>query len=121
MKPNGNVRWQVLSLIFFATTINYIDRQVIGILKPFIADDLGWSEADYGYIVTAFQVAYAIGLISMGRFIDKFGTRIGYDWAILIWSIAGMVHATARSVTGISKNACGRGVFVWLPGYEQIA
>ena len=102
LKPNGNIRWQVLSLIFFATTINYIDRQVIGILKPFIADDLGWSEADYGYIVTAFQIAYAIGLISMGRFIDKFGTRIGYVWAILVWSIAGMAHAAARSVTGFA-------------------
>lgn len=102
LKPNGNVRWQVLSLIFFATTINYIDRQVIGILKPFIAEDLGWSEADYGYIVTAFQIAYAIGLLSMGRFVDKFGTRIGYVWAILVWSIAGMAHAAARSVTGFA-------------------
>jgi len=111
LKPSGNFRWQILSLIFFATTINYIDRQVIGILKPFIADDLGWSEADYGYIVTAFQIAYALGLISMGRFIDKFGTRIGYVWAILVWSIAGMAHAAARSVTGfaISRFALGIG------------
>ncbi len=111
LKSSGNFRWQILSLIFFATTINYIDRQVIGILKPFIADDLGWSEADYGYIVTAFQIAYALGLLSMGRFIDKFGTRIGYVWAILIWSIAGMAHAAARSVMGfaISRFALGIG------------
>lgn len=102
MKPNGKIRWQILTLIFFATTINYIDRQVIGILKPFIADDLGWSEEDYGYIVTAFQIAYAIGLITTGRFLDKYGTRIGYSWAIIVWSIAGMAHAAARSVTGFA-------------------
>ena len=70
-----NYRWRIVALLFFATTINYIDRQVIGILKPFIADDLGWGEADYGYIVTAFQIAYAIGLLSTGRFLDKYGTR----------------------------------------------
>ena len=102
MNSKGKIRWEILSLIFFATTINYIDRQVIGILKPFIADDLGWDEADYGYIVMAFQVAYAIGLVTTGRFIDKFGTRMGYLWAILVWSIAGMAHAAARSVTGFA-------------------
>ena len=102
MKPNGKIRWQILTLIFFATTINYIDRQVIGILKPFIADDLGWDETDYGYIVTAFQIAYAIGLLTTGRLLDKFGTRIGYTWAIVVWSIAGIAHAAARSVTGFA-------------------
>jgi ACS family hexuronate transporter-like MFS transporter len=102
MKPIGKLRWKILSLLFFATTINYIDRQVIGILKPFIAEDLGWSEADYGYIVTAFQIAYAIGLVSMGHLIDKFGTRMGYVWAILVWSIAGMAHAAARTVSGFA-------------------
>ena len=101
-KPQGNVRWQILTLLFFATTINYIDRQVIGILKPFIADDLGWDEADYGYIVTAFQIAYAIGLLTMGRLIDKYGTRIGYVWAIVVWSLAGIGHAAARSVFGFA-------------------
>jgi len=102
MKPNGKIRWQILTLIFFATTINYIDRQVIGILKPFIADDLGWDEADYGYIVTAFQIAYAIGLLTTGHLLDKFGTRIGYTWSIIVWSIAGMAHAAASSVTGFA-------------------
>jgi MFS transporter, ACS family, hexuronate transporter len=97
-----NYRWRILSLLFFATTINYIDRQVIGLLKPYISGELGWSEADYGYIVTAFQVAYAIGLITTGRFLDKFGTRIGYIWAIIIWSIAGMAHAAARGVVGFA-------------------
>ena len=102
MNKVGKYRWRILVLLFFATTINYIDRQIIGILKPFIAADLGWSEADYGYIVTAFQVAYAIGLITTGRILDKFGTRIGYLWSIIIWSIAGMAHAAARGVVSFS-------------------
>ena len=100
--PTGKTRWQILTLLFFATTINYIDRQVIGILKPYIAGDLNWSEADYGYIVTAFQIAYAIGLVTTGWFLDKFGTKIGYVWAIVVWSIAGVLHAAARSVTSFA-------------------
>jgi ACS family hexuronate transporter-like MFS transporter len=98
-----NYRWRILALLFFATTINYIDRQVIGLLKPFISKELGWNEADYGYIVTSFQVAYAIGLITTGRFLDKFGTRIGYIWAIIIWSVAGMAHSAARGVVGFAS------------------
>ncbi|MFC2126096.1 MFS transporter [Bacteroidota bacterium] len=98
----GNYRWRILVLIFFATTINYIDRQVIGILKPFIADDLGWTEAGYGYIVTAFQVAYAVGLLLAGRILDKIGTKTGYTIAIIAWSLAGMAHAAARSVFSFS-------------------
>jgi ACS family hexuronate transporter-like MFS transporter len=98
MPKQGNYRWRILLLLFFATTINYIDRQVIGILKPFIASDMEWSEADYGYIVSAFQIAYAIGLLLTGRFLDKLGTRIGYLWAVVIWSFAGMAHALAKGV-----------------------
>jgi len=98
MLKTGNYRWRILLLLFFATTINYIDRQVIGILKPFIASDLNWSEADYGYIVSAFQIAYAIGLLLTGRFLDKLGTRIGYLWAVVVWSFAGMAHALAKGV-----------------------
>jgi MFS transporter, ACS family, hexuronate transporter len=97
---SGNLRWQIVALLFFATTVNYIDRQIIGILKPYIAKDLGWNESDYGYIVTAFQVAYAIGLLTTGRILDKFGTRIGYLLSISVWSIAGMAHAAARGVVG---------------------
>ncbi|WP_185154500.1 MFS transporter [Fulvivirga sp. M361] len=121
-----------MTLIFFATTINYIDRQIIGILKPFIANDLSWDEADYGYIVTAFQIAYAIGLVTTGRFIDKYGTRIGYVWAIVVWSIAGMAHAAARSVfsfaavrfvLGIGESAnfpaAVKGVAEWFPKKER--
>jgi len=100
MKSEGSYRWRILALLFFATTINYIDRQVIGILAPYISEELGWSEVDYGYIVTAFQVAYGIGLVTMGRLLDRIGTRIGYSLSITIWSIAGMAHALARSVFG---------------------
>ena len=127
-----NYRWRIVALLFFATTINYIDRQVIGILKPFIAEDLGWSEADYGYIVTAFQIAYAIGLVTTGRFLDRFGTRIGYLWAIIVWSIAGMAHAAARGVAsfaaarfilGIGESAnfpaAVKSVAEWFPKKER--
>ena len=96
----SNVRWTVVALIFFATTINYIDRQVIGLLKPYIQDDLGWSEAEYGYIVTAFQVAYGIGMLVCGRMLDKFGSKIGYSIAIVVLSLGALMHAAVRSVTG---------------------
>lgn len=128
----GNYRWRILALLFFATTINYIDRQIIGILKPFIAGDLGWSEADYGYIVTAFQLAYAIGLLTTGRILDKYGTRIGYLWAIVVWSFAGMAHALARGVgsfalarfvLGIGESAnfpaAVKAVAEWFPKKER--
>lgn len=97
-----NYRWRIVALLFFATTINYVDRQVIGILKPYISKDLGWTEIDYGYIVMTFQVAYGIGMVTTGRFLDKFGTRIGYTLAICLWSIAGIAHAATRSVLAFS-------------------
>ena len=94
----GNYRWQMLALLFFATTINYIDRQVIGILKPYIATELGWNETDYGLIITAFQLAYAIGLLTTGRFLDRVGTRLGYIGAMIVWSLAAIAHAAASGV-----------------------
>ena len=96
----GHYRWRIIALLFFATTINYIDRQVLGMLKPIITDDIHISEADYGYIVSAFQAAYAIGLLFIGRVIDKFGTRISYAVAIVVWSLAGCFHAAARGPLG---------------------
>lgn len=96
----GNYRWTVVALLFFATTINYIDRQVLGMLKPVIADEIHLSEAAYGYIVSAFQAAYAIGLLVVGRLIDRFGTRLSYALAIALWSIAGCFHAAARGAVG---------------------
>jgi len=98
----NNFRWVIVFLLFLATSINYIDRQVIGILKPFISADLNWSEQDYGYIITAFQISYAIGLLLTGAFLDKLGTRLGYVSAVGVWSIAGIAHSMASSVLGFT-------------------
>jgi len=94
-----NYRWIIVTLIFLATTINYIDRQIIGLLKPLLEVEFNWSETDFAHIVMAFTAAYAIGLLVIGRLIDKIGTRIGYALIICMWSIAGMLHALARSAT----------------------
>jgi ACS family hexuronate transporter-like MFS transporter len=110
----GTFRWRIVALLFFSTTINYIDRQVIGILKPYIAKDLGWNEVHYGYIITAFTIAYALGLLVTGRLLDKFGSKIGYSAAIVVWSIAGIGHAFARSIVGF-------GMFRALLGFGESA
>ena len=91
----GRFRWTICGLLFFAATINYIDRQVIGILKPTLQAEFGWSEIDYGDIVFAFQLAYGIGLLAAGRMIDWLGARTGFAVAIVIWSVAAMAHAEA--------------------------
>ena len=98
--PGGRYRWRICAMLLAATTINYIDRQVLGVLAPFLQETFSWSEIDYGYIVTAFQAAYAIGLLCAGAVIDRLGTRIGYAIAIAIWSVAAMSHALAASVVG---------------------
>jgi MFS transporter, ACS family, hexuronate transporter len=103
-------RWLIVSLLFFATTINYIDRQIIGLLKPILEKEFNWTETDYAHIVMAFTAAYAIGLLLAGRLIDRTGTRIGYTVSIIIWSIAGMFHALARSVTGFAIARIGLGL-----------
>jgi len=98
--PAGHYRWVICALLFFATTINYMDRQVIGILAPYLQRIIGWNDIQYGYIVTAFQAAYALGLLVMGGLIDRVGTRIGYAIAIALWSLSAMGHALANSVWG---------------------
>lgn len=109
--PAGRYRWRVCALLLAATTINYVDRQVLGVLAPFLQDEIGWTEIEYGYIVMAFQAAYAIGLLCAGAVIDRFGTRIGYALAISIWSLAAMGHALAASVIGfiVARFALGLG------------
>src|ERR1044071_891456 len=84
----GRVRWTICGLLFLAATINYIDRQVIGILKPTLQAQFGWTEIDYGDIVFAFQAAYAIGFIFAGRLMDRIGTKLGFALALLLWSVA---------------------------------
>ena len=106
----GKYRWTICTLIFFATTINYLDRQVIGILKPVLKDDLGIGEAEYSYIVMAFQFAYAAGMILAGRVIDKVGTKIGYALSLFLWSVAAIAHAFARGPLGFGIARAGLGL-----------
>jgi ACS family hexuronate transporter-like MFS transporter len=91
----GRRRWQICALLFFAATVNYIDRQVIGILKPTLQNEFTWTEVDYGWIVFSFQTAYAIGLFFVGRLIDRVGTKIGFALSVTVWSIAAVGHAFA--------------------------
>jgi len=98
----GHYRWVICALLFFAATINYIDRQVIGILKPTLQTEIGWTEVEYSWIVFSFQAAYALGLLLVGRLMDGLGTRKGFSIALIFWSIAAMGHALARSVMGFS-------------------
>jgi MFS transporter, ACS family, hexuronate transporter len=95
VKRVGHYRWVICALLFFAATINYIDRQVLGILKPTLQAEFGWSETDYGWIVFSFQTAYALGLLFVGRLMDRFGTKKGFALSITVWSLAAMAHAWA--------------------------
>ena len=107
----GNVRWTVCAMLFAATSINYMDRQVISILKPTLEHSIGMTELDYGYIVDAFQVAYAVGLLIAGRLVDKIGTRIGYMVVMATWSLSAMGHALANTVLefGVARFCLGIG------------
>jgi ACS family hexuronate transporter-like MFS transporter len=96
----GSFRWTICALLFFATTVNYADRQILGILAPTLQKEIGWSEAEYGLIVTAFQTAYALGLIGIGRFIDLVGTRLGYSLTLAWWSLATVAHGFVSTVFG---------------------
>ncbi|HEX6101183.1 MAG TPA: MFS transporter [Thermoanaerobaculia bacterium] len=99
-QKRGHVRWVVCTLLFFATTINYIDRQILGILAPTLQKEIGWNEIQYANIVTAFYAAYAIGLLIVGRVLDRIGTKVGYAASIVWWSIAAMATALARTPFG---------------------
>jgi MFS transporter, ACS family, aldohexuronate transporter len=98
----GRYRWVICALLFFAATVNYIDRQVLGILKPTLQADIGWNEVEYSWIVFSFQSAYALGLLLVGRLMDWLGTRKGFSIAIVFWSLAAMGHALASSVMGFA-------------------
>lgn len=106
-----NYRWTVVVLLFFATTINYLDRQVIGLLKPTLEKQFNWSEKDYSDIVMAFQAAYAVGLLAVGAFIDKLGTKLGYSLSLIVWSVAAMAHALVKGTFGfgVVRAALGAG------------
>lgn len=91
----GKYRWTICALLFFATTINYLDRQVLSLLKPMLEEEFGWSNSDYANIASVFQFTYAISMLFAGRIIDKLGTKRGFSWAIIIWSIGAVIHAAA--------------------------
>lgn len=97
-----NYRWRIVALMFFATTINYLDRQVIGLLKPTLEAEFHWTETDYSRIVMAFQAAYAFSLLAFGAIIDRIGTKLGYTISIIVWSVAAMLHALAKSTAGFA-------------------
>ena len=105
-----NYRWVIVILLFTATTINYLDRQIIGLLKPILEVEFTWTETDFARIVIAFTAAYAVGLLVFGWFIDKVGTKIGYSVTIIWWSVAGMLHALARSAFGFGVARVGLGL-----------
>jgi MFS transporter, ACS family, hexuronate transporter len=98
--PKGRYRWVICALLFFATTINYVDRGVLGVLAPSLQKEIGWTDTQYGDINAAFSLAYAIGFLVLGRFIDRVGTRAGYAIALVAWSLAAAGHALARSAFG---------------------
>lgn len=106
----GRHRWVVVGLLFAATAINYVDRQMIGVLKPTLSEEFGWSESDYATIVFWFQVAYAIGYISFGRVVDRVGARLGYSIAIVIWTISHMAHGLASGVASFAAARFGLGI-----------
>jgi ACS family hexuronate transporter-like MFS transporter len=108
---SGYFRWIICALLLFGTTKNYMDRNVLGVLNKTLQHDLGWSEIDYSNLVVAFQFAYAMGMLVVGRFIDKLGTRLGYALAMIFWSLASMGTALGSSLTSfaISRVALGFG------------
>jgi len=128
----GHYRWLICGLLFFATTVNYIDRQILALLKPILDDELHWTNEQFGDVMALFQGAYAIGLLLFGKFIDRFGTKIGYATSIAAWSLAAAGHALVRSVGGffVARGALGLGeggnfpsaikaVALWFPKKER--
>ena len=113
LRSAGNFRWVICSLLFVATTLNYMDRQIIGFLQPLLAQEFHWNQIDYANIVTAFQAAYALGMLVMGWFVDRMGLRVGYAIAVGVWSLFAAAHGLGNmlphegqaSVLGISMSA----------------
>lgn len=130
--PKTNLRWWMLSLVFLATTFNYLDRQVMGLLKPTLETEFHWDEKDYSYIVMAFTATYALGYLAMGRFIDRVGTKIGYAVSLIVWSLASIGHGFVKSTVGfiMARMALGlseagnfpaaiKSVAEWFPKKER--
>ena len=129
---SGNYRWVICALLLLGVTKNYMDRQVLGVLKNTLQHDLGWNEIDYSNLVTAFQAAYAIGMLAVGWLVDRVGTKLGYALAMVFWSVAAMAHAGCASLSSflVARSALGfweAGVFPasikavadWFPRKER--
>ena len=125
-------RWVICALLFLATTINYVDRQILALLKPILDDQMHWTNKEFGMVMACFQGAYAIGLLGFGRLIDKVGVKVGYGISIVAWSLASMSHALAGSIRGfiIARVFLGLGeggnfpsaikaVAMWFPSNER--
>lgn len=104
----SNYRWTICALLFFATTVNYLDRQVLSLLHPMLEKEFNWTNSDYANITAAFQFVYAISMLFAGRFVDRLGTKWGYTVALIIWSIGAIMHAVAIPI--------GEGRPQYLPG-----
>ena len=130
--PLTNYRWVVCALLLFATTINYIDRQILSLIKEILDEKIGWTNEQFGWVNSAFQFAYGIGLLGFGWFVDRFGTKIGYAVSIIAWSISAAAHALVGSFTGFitARAALGLGeagnfpsaikaVALWFPKRER--
>src|SRR5260370_39633497 len=116
-RASGGYRWVICALLFFATTINYVDRGVLGVLAPDLQTTIGWTDTQYGDINAAFSFAYALGFLLVGRLIDRVGTRLGYAGALVVWSLAAAGHGLARSAFGfgVARFLLGRGEAVNFP------
>ena len=132
MEKIGKYRWTICAMVFFATTINYLDRAVISLLKSDLTKEFKWTETDYSNLVIAFQISYALGMLGVGRFIDKIGTKLGYAVSLIAWSLAAMGHAlvkttfgffVARSALGITESgnfpAAIKTIAEWFPKKER--
>ena len=130
--PATKFRWVICGLLFFATTINYIDRQVLALLKPILDQQMHWTDTQFGLVMACFQGAYAIGLLGFGRLIDKVGVKLGYGLSIVAWSLSSMGHALASTIQGfvIARICLGLGeggnfpsaikaVAMWFPRSER--
>lgn len=128
----GRYRWVICTLIFLATTVNYIDRQILALIKEFLDQELGWSNEQYGLVNSAFQGAYALGMFGFGWFIDRYGTKIGYAVSIAMWSLAAVGHSLVGSVSGffVARASLGiseggnfpaaiKAVALWFPKRER--
>lgn len=113
-----HLRWYICGLLFVVTTINYVDRNAMGILNPILRKEIGWDDGGYGWITFSFSLAYAIMFGVSGSLIDRFGVRIGMIWAVVVWSVAAFGHALATTVLGfaIARFVLGLGEAANFPG-----